>query len=287
MAWIKRATDTPPTAEEIVEDILAAKAEAAAKEPQTAEEPAADTAPAASRRFSKRGFRRGQRTGTAILGFVVLFFAVIGMISTVVTGIHVVRTMRDTSHLTEEMYYTVRPLAQYTPKAFEAVDKADQAPLIQAALYAVTNREWIRQQQDPNYETPYEIDDFGRTIVPIADVTEAYHALFGDEFTPQYTTFGVEGDSYFSFEYEEDKKHYHVPQQSSGAFEPVVGTIRRAGDTYIVQVGYVHLQDVTVDDHGNQVVDIEKSTYFQLFTVEKVADEQYVITAVADEKTGK
>ena len=284
MAWIKRTEPTPPANDlPSVEDTPVvnemAAVEAPAPAPQESEEKRT-----VSRRFSKRGFRRGQHTGRAILGFVVLFFAVVGVISTVVGGIQAFRSMRDTSHLTEEMYYTLLPLAQYEPGAFASVDQAEQAPLIQAALYTVTNREWIRQQQDPNYKSPYQTDDFGRTIVPIDAVTDAYHALFGDEFTPQYATFGVEGDSYFSYEYEEKKQHYHVPQQTSGAYEPVIGTIRRAGDTYTVQVGYVHLKDITVDDHGNRVVDIEKSTFFKLFTLEKVKDNTYIILSVADEK---
>lgn len=268
MAWIKRSTPLTPQTEETPKT-----------EDSTTEKE--NTAPT-SRRFSKRGTRRGLHTANAVIGLVVLVFAIIGVISTVVGGFRFVKNMRDTSHLTDEMYYTLLPLAQYTPAAFEAVEKADQAPLIQAALYAVTNREWIRQQQDANYVSPYTADEFGRTIVPIEAVTEAYHALFGDSFTPQYATFGVEGDSYFSFEYEEENKHYHVPQQSSGAFEPVIGTIQRAGDTYTVQVGYVHLQDVTVDDYGNKVVDMEKATYRQYYTVEKVED-AYIIRGVADE----
>lgn len=269
MAWIKRSTPLTPPPEE------APKADSA-----TATE---ETTPT-SRRFSKRGTRRGHYAANAVIGLVVLVFAVIGVIATIVGGFRLVQKTRDTSHLSQEMYYTLLPLMQYTPTAFESVEKADQAPLIQAALYAVTNREWIRQQQDVNYVSPYTTDDFGRTIVPIKAVTEAYHALFGDDFTPTYATFGVEGDSYFSFEYEEEKQHYHVPQQSSGAFEPVIGTIQRAGDTYTVQVGYVHLQDVTVDDYGNKVVDMEKATYRQYYTVEKIEDE-YIIRAVTDEAT--
>ncbi len=270
MAWIKRSAPLTPKAEEAPKTDEVTASEEATERP--------------SRRFSKRGVRRGRYAANAAIGLFVLVFAVIGVISTVVGGFRMVQKMRDTSHLTDEMYYTLLPLTQYTPAAFESVEKADQAPLIQAALYAVTNREWIRQQQDVNYVSPYTTDDFGRTIVPIEAVTEAYHTLFGDDFTPTYATFGVEGDSYFSFEYEEEKQHYHVPQQSSGAFEPVIGTIQRAGDTYTVQVGYVHLQDVTVDDHGNKVVDMEKATYRQYYTVEDTED-GYVIRAVTDEAT--
>lgn len=269
MAWIKRSTPLTPETDET------------AKPAEAAADKGGDERP--SRRFSKRGTRRGHYAANAAIGLLVLVFAVIGVISTVVGGFRFVKNMRDTSHLTNEMYYTLLPLMQYTPTAFESVETAEQAPLIQAALYAVTNREWIRQQQDVNYVSPYTTDDFGRTIVPIEAVTEAYHTLFGNDFTPKYATFGVEGDSYFSFEYEEDKQHYHVPQQTSGAFEPVIGTIQRAGDTYTVQVGYVHLQDVTVDDYGNKVVDMQKATYRQYYTVEDT-ENGYVIRAVTDEQ---
>jgi len=271
MAWIKRATPvTPPTEEATVE------ASAAVEEAATTAERAA------SSRFNKRGLRRGRRSGYALLGLAVLIFALIGVISTIASGVRLIQKTRDTSHLRDEMYYSLLPLMQYTPDAFASVEEANQTPLIQAALYSVTNRDWIRQQQDPNY-VPYETDDYGRTIVPIAAVTEAYHALFGADFTPTYTTLGAEGDSYFTFEYEEEKQHYHVPPQLSGAYEPTIGTIQRSGDTYTVEVGYVHLQDVTIDDHGNKVIDIQKATYRQYYTVERTEEEGYRILSVADD----
>lgn len=277
MAWIKRDTPMKPLVEETPAAIEVKE------EPAAEAESATEAAPAPSRRRTKRGLRRGRHTTYTVIGLLVLFFAVIGVIATIAAGMRTVRKLRDTSHLAEEMYYTLLPLAQYAPTAFETVDEADQAPLIQAALYKITFREFIRGQQEAGYVTPYTTDEFGRTVVPVAAVTEAYHALFGDDFTPKYTTFGYEGDVYFSCEYDAEKKEYHVPQTSAGAFEHTIGTIQRAGDVYTVQVGYVHLQDVTVDDHGNKVVDIEKATYFQYYTVEHTEDDRFVIRAVIDE----
>lgn len=309
MAWIKREApveqpveETPVAVETAAEESSPAAPEKAPKKPRRkprtakkeapkTEEPAAteatEEAPAASRRRTKRGLRRGRHTVYAVVGLLVLVFAVIGVIATVVTGVRTVKKLRDTSYLKEDMYYTLLPLAQYVPTAFDTVEEADQAPLIQAALYEITFREEIRQRQDMNYKSPYQTDEFGRTIVPVSAVTEAYHKLFGNDHTPTYQSFGYENASYYSYEYDAEKKEYHVPQTSSGAYEHAIGTIHRAGDLYTVQVGYVHLQDITVDDRGNKVVDIAKSTYYQYYTVEKMEDGSFVIRAVADEEETK
>ncbi len=315
MAWIKRDVPAeqpiekaPVAVEKAAEELTPAEAEKAPKKPRrkprtakkespkadepavetSAEEtPAEDTPTTPSRRRTKRGLRRGRHTVYAIVGLLVLVFAVIGVIATVVTGVRTVKKLRDTSYLKEDMYYTLLPLAQYVPTAFDAVEEADQAPLIQAALYEITFREEIRQRQDMNYKSPYQTDEFGRTIVPISAVTEAYHKLFGNDHTPTYKSFGYENASYYSYEYDAEQKAYHVPQTSSGAYEHAIGTIHRAGDLYTVQVGYVHLQDITVDDRGNKVVDIAKSTYYQYYTVEKTEDGSFVIRAVVNADENK
>ncbi len=290
MAWIKRATPVESPAEEVPAAAETLENTAPAEEANDtaiAEDSPAEATSAPSRRRTKRGLRRGRHTSYAVIGLLVLVFAVIGVIATVAAGVRTVQRMRDTSYLKDEMYYTLLPLAQYVPTAFETVEEAEQTPLIQAALYEVTFREEIRQRQDMNYKSPYQTDEFGRTIVPISAVTEAYHKLFGTDHTPHYTTFGYENASYYSYEYDAEKKEYHVPQTSSGAFEHAIGTIQRAGDLYTVQVGYVHLQDITVDDHGNKVVDIAKATYFQYYTMEKTEDDTFIIRAVANEEEKK
>ena len=140
MAWIKRATPVEQPVEEV--PVVVEPAE----DIPPVEEPMAENTPPLSRRRTKRGLRRGRYKSYAIIGLVVLFFAVIGVIATITAGVRAVQKMRDTTHLQEDMYYTLLPLAQYVPTAFDTVEEADQTPLIQAALYEITFREEIRQQ---------------------------------------------------------------------------------------------------------------------------------------------
>lgn len=281
MAWIKQKTE-----EVVIDEPIVQEAPADVPEVTDASEETAD-ATEDSARF-ENGERRGQHRGMAVLGLIVLIFAVIGVISTVVTGVNIVQKARDTSHLKDEMYYTLLPLMQYAPVAFESVDESKQDALIQAALYQITNREWIRQQQDSTYVSPYKVDEFGRTAVPINDVTAAYNTLFGADTIPYCHTFGDDAGSYFTYEYDAENQLYYVPYAStSSAYEPLIDTIQRAGTMYKVRVGYVHLQDVSIDDHGNKEVSLEKATYFQIYTVERLEDDSFVIRAVADEATEK
>ncbi len=285
MAWIKKAEPVQAPLEEIPafeeEKMMAAEEPDEKPGEETAEHPA-------NRRYSRHGTRRGQRRYVAVLGLIVLIFALIGVISTVVTGYNIIKKARDTSYLREDMYYTLLPLMQYAPTAFDNVNDSKQDALIQAALYHITNREYVRQQQDSEYVTPYDTDEFGRTMVPIADVTAAYNELFGADTVPYCHTFGDDAGAYFTYEYNEEENLYYVPYSTtSSAYEPVLDTIQRVSNFYKVRVGYVHLQDITVDDHGNQVIDIAHATYFQLYTVERLEDGSFVIRSVADETTEK
>lgn len=219
----------------------------------------------------------------AVLGLFVLIFAVIGVIATVVFAVKVIVKTRDTSYLKEDMYYVLLPLTQYAPTAFESVNESEQDALIQAALYRITNRELIRQRQSADYTTPYKTDEFGRTLVPLADVEDAYHELFGNDAVLNCHTFGEDAGSYFAYEYDEAAGLYYVPSSvTTSAYEPVIDTIRRAGSIYKVRVGYVHLQDILVDDNGNNVIDVSRATYFQVYTVKKT-DDRFIILSVSDE----
>lgn len=280
MAWIKRADPVEPTPspETAPPEDTAPQAETEGEQPPVSPQKS-------SHRYFKSGRRRGARRGMALLGLAVLIFALIGVIATVAAGIRIIRQTRDTSYLKEDMYYTLLPLTMYAPAAFEDVNVTRQDALIQAALFRITNREVIRSQQDPSYVSSYTVDEFGRTAIPIADVSASYAALFGPEAVPNYHTFGGDPGTYFTYEYDEAAGLYYVPYSDSpSAYETVVDTIQRAGSTYKVRVGFVHRRDISIDDHGNQVVDLNKSTYFQIFTLEQTEEGGFVIRSVADEK---
>lgn len=289
MAWTKRTTPLPPVEPETPDEPI----ESAAPSPDAPDEsasavsdsaaPTAETGtpPAPAIPSPKEGDTA--RRGMAVLGLVVLIFAVIGLISTTIFGFRIVRQARDTSGMEEELYYALLPLMQYAPTAFEDPNASNQDALIQAALYKITNQEWIRQQQNSEYQSPYETDEFGRTLIPVADVQTAYAALFGDDAEPYLHTFGDDAGSYFTYEYNTDTQLYYVPYSTTAsAYEPVIRAVHRAKNIYRVEVGYVHLQDITVNDYGNQVVDVQKATYFQIYTVEQQEDGRLIIRSVAD-----
>lgn len=295
MAWLKRNTapESEPseaTAETVETEAAVEKAADTATENPSADtkDPAAD-APAdeeVATRINAVAARR--RRGLAALGLFVLIFAVIGVVATVIGGIRLIKSARDTSYLKEDMYYTLLPLMQYAPVAFDNPDDSKQDALIQAALYEITNREWIRSQQDSSYVSPYPVDDYGRTAIPIEDVTAAYNDLFGADTIPYCHTFGDDAGPYFTYQYDEANQLYYVPySEVFSAYQPAIDTIQRAGRMYKVRVGYVHSQDITVDDHGNSVVDVNRATYYQIYTVERLENDHFVIRSVADEQTSK
>lgn len=242
--------------------------------------------PLSPNRYTKSGQRKGQYRFAAPLGLLVIVLSIVGAVSLVSFGVRVIRDARDTSGMKEDLHYALFPLMQYAPTAFESADGAGQDALIQAAIYQVTNADWIRQQQDSSYESPYVYDDSDRLVIPIADINAAYAALFGAEAKPAYRTFGEDAGDYFTYLYDAGNACYHVPYVTDSLmYEPVIDTIKRAGDTYKVRVGYVHIQDIRVDDRGNDVVTPAQAKYFQTYTVRDEGEGKFIILSVADEKS--
>lgn len=251
-----------------------------------AAEEAGTSEPRSPNRYTKSGRRKGQYRFAAPLGLLVIVLSIVGAVSLVALGVRLIRDARDTSGMKDDLYYALYPLMQYAPTAFDSADGSEQDALIQAAIYKVTDADWIKQKQDSEYTSPYVFDDSDRLIIPIADINAAYAALFGTEVKPRYRTFGEDAGDYFTYLYDSENACYHVPYGTDSLmYEPVIDTIKRAGDTYKVRVGYVHIQDIKVDDRGNNVVTPAQAKYFQVYTVRDEGEGHFIILSVADDKT--
>lgn len=235
------------------------------------------------RRRTSRGTRRGRYRMAAMLGLVVLFFAIIGVIAAGFLGVQLVTKATDRTDLMNELAEVAAPLIEYQPTTFSSIDKADQAVLLQAAIYRITEAERIRQLREGTDTYAYERDDYGRIILSLKEVNESYALLFGKDATPHHQTLGKESGVAYTFEYDKTNACYHVPVSiSSSLYVTLTDRIDVRGNTTRIRVGYALASKLGYDNRGHQLnptaADVD---YYQWFSFVR-EDGHWIITAVSD-----
>ena len=267
----------PDTPAEVVEAVETAEetTEIAAAESASEEEPT----PAKGTKEPQR--KRRKVRYAAPLGFAVLLLALIGLVSLCIGGVQLVKQWTDDSELRAELSVFLDPVAQMCPTPFtDAGDAEDQDTLISSAIYSIAQPEYVRWLREGDSCTfSYERDALGRLIVPKKTVEKAFGHLFGDEKIRAHHTVG-------DAEYNEESACYHVPiQHTTAGYVPVLDTIDRDGNVYIVRVSYVLAQDIEYDYRGKELEPTaDMGKYAQLFTVQKNEDDTWTILSVEAEE---
>lgn len=225
--------------------------------------------------------RPGRHRLAAPLGFMVIILALVGIVSLVVSGWGMIKKATDDTPLKEDMAAFLEPVMLQNPAPFTSVKQAASNPsCVKAALWQVTETERIRMRQKKE-DTRFQSDDSGRVLLSEKEVAEAFQALFGSDISPDTSLFSQKGDA-FSVWYDKDKKQYHVPAFTASLYQPVIGSIKKDGDTFLVKVGYVAQADMAVDEQGNDISPtLEDASLFQQFTVVSSSG-KYKLTAVQD-----
>ena len=264
-------------------DIVIQKAETTEEETvETLSQALAQATPKRRRRTS-RGTRRGQRRFAAWLGLIVLFLAILGVISLGALSVKLVQKASDHSDLMIELRDLAAPLIEYQPAAFDSLEEADDATLLQAAIFRVTEAERIRQLQEKTDTYNYETDDYGRLIIPVEEINASFVALFGDKLTPNHQTLGKDSGVAYTFEYDKANACYYVPFSFfSSLYTTSADAIRLNGDEAQVRINYALTKNLPVDKYGDTLppdsTTIEYSQWFtfsennNVWTITKVED---------------
>ncbi len=244
-------------------------------EQEETREPIAEEVPVSVRVKRHRRIRYA-----APLGFLVLLFALIGVISVVVTAIGWIVQAQDDTALREELYTFLDPVMQFCPSEFDSVDATEDAdPLLLAAVYRVSETERIRQLRERDEECAYPVEETQyRMIVPQTTIEESYRYLFG-EATLTHRTIG-------DVEYKTENSCYYVPMTiNTSGYKPVLGKITHKKDVYTVQVAYVSEADIQYDMRGNAIEPtVDMAKYSQRYTVRQNEDGGWTLLSVsADE----
>ena len=220
--------------------------------------------------------RRGRIRYAAPLGFFVLLFACIGVISVISALIGAIVRANDDAPLRQELYDFLNPVMQFCPSDFDAETLDEQDALLLSSIYHVTEVERIRQLREKDENCLYTLDETQwRMQIPRSVIADSYTYLFGDN-TPNHRTVG-------EVEYDAEKQLYYVPLSiNTSGYTPVLGTIRKNGDTYTVQVAYVANSDVQVDERGHTIApSFDMGQYTQVYTLKKTEDAWSLISVKA------
>ncbi len=244
-------------------------------EQEETREPIAEEIPVSMRVKRHRRIRYA-----APLGFLVLLFALIGVISVVVTAIGWIVQANDDTALREELYTFLDPVMQFCPSEFDSVDATEDAdPLLLAAVYRVSEAERIRQLRERDEKCAYPVEETQyRMIVPQTTIEESYRYLFG-ETTLTHRTIG-------DVEYKTENSCYYVPMTiNTSGYTPVLGKITHKKDVYTVQVAYVSDADIQYDERGNAIEPtVDMAKYSQRYTVQQNDDGSWMLLSVSADK---
>lgn len=228
------------------------------------------------RRRKKRLLRYG-----AFLGFVVLLFALVGVIATISGVIGLVRDSLDDSELREELSLFLDPVMQtYPPEFSDAGSTPEQDVLVLSTLYDIAETERIRQLREKDSVCRYTLAEDGRMTVPKKTVDDAFAALFGGKTIRDHKTLreGV-------IEYDADKQCYLLARSFTVSdFLPVIDTVKEKKDVYTVRVLYVHKDDVEYNERGQALpIEAKNGKFPQTYRVRRNEDGSLSLLSVANE----
>jgi hypothetical protein len=213
---------------------------------------------------------RHHRYGVPV-GVLVLLLALVGVgfIATTI-GRQIYTAVTDDSKLREYDTF-LAPAVMQDPKPFASPDKASEDFILDASLWKT-----ITANNGTNYAN---YDDQGRAIVPLGDVVDACHDLFGPNCqlqpkTPAQETF---------FEYNSDANEFHVALYSSdSSFEPYTESAKKQGDSMVLRVGYVSPSDAWRTQVSSTVTKPKPTKYMEyVLKTDPSTNKQYIYSVSA------
>lgn len=184
-------------------------------------QPVEDTAPA--RAFTEAEIKKRY----IVTGFIVIIMAVIGLVSTITTGVEFIRGIADNTQQKKEFERFIFPIVMCDPAPFDQTVKLRSDTMITAAVWDI-----ILYEDKSKYES-----EFDTIIVPEVDVEQHATKLFGTGLSFTHETIETPG---FQFYYDEDIKSYRVPSNPKYfSYSPQIAEMTRVGESYTLKVGYV------------------------------------------------
>lgn len=179
-----------------------------------------------------------------LLGLVVLIFAVVGIVFTVITAVRYFGGNDETKNEFAEYNSYLTPIAAVDIDTFDDITAADKEQLLNSAI-------WLILSKDSTPDTyPYSN---GYMLIPEKDVESSYISLFGPETAQKFNHMTVQGYNSI-FEYDETNGVYKIPVTTiSPVYTPKVTAVEQTGTSLVVTVEYLAAESWARDDEGNFV----------------------------------
>lgn len=204
---------------------------------------------------------------TAVLGAVISFFVIIGVITSVSWIVRFSSELINSTAQKTEFERYIFPLVIIDVPEFDTPEALDNSQIIASAI-------WAFIIDEDNDKAQYPHDDLGGMTVPEADIELYIRRLYGNELPIRHQT--VDGAS-FQMLYDEAGKSYIIETTPRFLpYTPQVESISRTADGFILRVNYVQPDAVwNLDtEHRNRTVD--KVMEYTL----KFTEESYMIQSV-------
>ena len=208
-----------------------------------------------------------------VFGGIVLIFAVIGVIATVLFLSRTAVQLAGNNREKDTYEWLITPVVLQDPPTFESPDKLIDSTIITAGVWRLIMNEDTSK---------YPADQMNFISVPQSDIEVQIKALFGDV---KYTHQSV-GDTELLITYDEENKAYVFPAVPHVlAYTPEVQEIQKADDKIVLTVGYIPPGPVWEGDvSGNKYrPSAEKIMTYTLQETEKGALKIYSVTGTAGE----
>lgn len=161
-----------------------------------------------------------------LVGLLVIVFAVVGVVNTVIAASGAINRMANQTDLKEEFALYLYPIVATDPPSFEDASTLTQSTIIKAAVSRI-----LLTGDTSNYET-----DTGVMYIPEFDVETAAKNIFGNSIEVTHQTVGHVQDL---ATYNSEKKVYIVADTNRVPnYYPQVSKIENVGETYTLTVDY-------------------------------------------------
>lgn len=215
--------------------------------------------------------RAGRRKAAPFIGGIFVFFAVAGLVSTIMFCTNIISNFFDNSPQRARYESFISPVVMMNPVPFSRVENIDQGVVLQASLWAALMGE---------NRGSYTYDENGLLLVPSSDMDVAAVRLFGPGVTLQHQSFDDVDASYL---FDPEISAYRVPSISKVAYSPYITEMVKDGDNIILTVGYVAPGNIWSTDpqNTNHSIDTPIPEKYMNYTLTKW-EQGYYISAVAD-----
>ena len=190
----------------------------------------------------KNQTKKRNHTGSFVLGFILLAFAVFGIFEAVSLTVQKVSEAREGSSKFVEYEQFLEPFVVIDPTPFDDISGAEPTDLLDAAISAM-----IYDGETMNTYDVFEGEVTG-LLVPQGDVEAYFVRLFGTEIQMTHSSVS---DSFYNVVYNSEKKAYIIPITSvDPTYTPKVYDMERTGSSVTLTVGYIIGSEWAQLEHG-------------------------------------